>query len=523
MPTPLRALAAVLTFPGLAFGQPRVVVPTGEGAVVPGGGSFNTPGVQAPLATMPAFTNPAVSLVPSAKPAVPSMMPSVSNPAVNAAVADPRAAAAMPASAFTASQAQAPSAARTEPAGRAPDAARPEPGALPTFDDPARRTPEGGAGSAALQAGKDLQKAKKDEAEGKNPGALTTKLDAMFDFAKSRGGAVADPQAAAAAKLGAPAVAGLADPKVLGVEPAVGKLSGLARSAEPAEAPALYQRAGEIAREGLSPAESAARVSALRAEAAKRAPKAVQALADQALSAAASGRTTDAIRYAKAVHGWDAVVGAPGRPYVENLAEFTGTVKHVLGKALANPGKGASAPKVRFEPVGAANSALPSAVRARFSFAVAADGPVQALPAALAESLALPELRGFVSLDGPEAPAGPELSAAFSLRPEAGFGSLFRAARAAQASVWSAFWVAARQVVQDGAATLWDQLKALFVRLLQAVGVLHSAVPSGPVVLAADPAALAALRAAEPERVERPAPRTAPDPLGLGYDIVGLR
>jgi hypothetical protein len=322
--------------------------------------------------------------------------------------------------------------------------------------------------------------------------------------------------------MGAPSVAGLPDPKVVGVEPALGKLSTLARGAEASEAPALYQRAADVAQAGLPAAEAAARVSAMRVEAAKRAPKAVQTLADQALSAAAQGRTTDAARYTKAVHGWDAVVGAPGRPYVENLAEFTGTVKHVLAKALATPGKAAAAPKVRFEATASARSALPAPVRARFSFADAADGPVVALPAALAEQLALPELRGFVALDGPEAPAGPELSSAFTLRPEAGFGARYRAARA-QGSAWNAFWVAARSVVSGAAATFLDELKAFFVRLLQAVGILHSAVPSGPVVLAADPAELSRLRALEPERVERPALPATPDPVGLGYNLVGVR
>lgn len=525
--TPLRALLASLILPASAFAQPtRVVVPVEGGAL--GGGSFQ--GVRTPGGTMapaPSFVNPAVSVIPSAQANLPNISPTVSNSNVRAAMADPRSAAAMPASAFVspAQGAQVQSAAPAGADAKARPAAAPRqeaPGALPTFDDPARRTPEGGEGSAAGNMAKDLDKAKKDDA--KNPGALGVRLDAMFDFSKARGGSVAqDPQAAAASQMGAPSVAGLPDPKAVGVEPVLGKLSALARTADPAEAPALYARAADVAQAGLPAGEAAARVWAMRVEAAKRAPKAVQALAEKALSAASQGRTTDAIRYAKSVHGWDAVVGAPGRPYVENLAEFTGTVKHVLAKALAAPGQPAAAPKVRFEASPSARSALPAAVRARFKFASEADGPVTALPASLAASLALPEMSGFVALDGPEAPAGPELSAAFTLRPEAGFGTLFRAARAAKGSVWSAFWVAARAVVSEGASTVWEQLKAIFVRLLQAVGVLHSAVPAGPVVLAADPAALAQLRSLEPERVERPALPGAPDALGLGYTLVGSR
>lgn len=524
--TPLSALFASLILPASVFAQPtRVVAPVEGGAL--GGGSFQgvrTPGAMAPA---PTFMNPAASVIPSAQPNLPNIAPTVSNPNVRAALADPRAAAAMPASAFV-SQAQGAQVLSAAPAGadaKARPAAAPgqeTPGALPTFDDPARRTPEGGDGSAVGSVAKDLDKAKKDDA--KNPGALGVRLDAMFDFSKARGGSVAqDPQAAAASQMGAPSVAGLPDPKAVGVEPVLGKLSALARTADPAEAPALYARAADVAQAGLPAGEAAARVSAMRVEAAKRAPKAVQSLAEKALSAASQGRTTDAIRYAKSVHGWDAVVGAPGRPYVENLAEFTGTVKHVLAKALAAPGQPQAAPKVRFEASPSARSALPAAVRARFKFASEADGPVTALPASLAASLALPEMSGFVALDGPEAPAGPELSAAFTLRPEAGFGTLFRAARAAKGSVWSAFWVAARGIVSEGAATVWEQLKAVFVRLLQAIGVLHSAVPAGPVVLAADPAALAELRALEPERVERPSLPGTPDALGLGYTLVGSR
>lgn len=517
----MRALAALLLMPFSAFANPGRVVtaPVGEAGIV-GGGGFQ--GVRTPtMAPVTNLLNPVLSAVTPNQPAFQTLTPAVSNPNVAAAMADPRAQAAMPASAFvspTGSVTAAPDAAAQA------SAPRQEPGAIASFDDPARRTPEGGSASAASTAVKDLDKAKKDEADGKNPGALGVKLDSMFDFAKARGGSVAsDPSLAAAAQLGAPSVAGLPDPKVMGVEPALVKLSVLARGAEPAEAPALYQRAAEVAAAGLPAAQAAARVSAMRAEAAQRAPKAVQALADQSLSAAAQGRTTDAIRYAKGVHGWDAVVGAPGRPYVENLAEFTGTVKHVLAKALSAPGKTTAAPKVRFEASPSARSALPAPVRARFQFAAQTDGPVTALPAVFAESLALPELKGFVALDGPEAPAGPELSEGFSLRAEAGFGSLFRAARAANGSAWSAFWVTARQVLSGATATFWDQLKAVFVRLLQAAGILRSALPAGPVVQAADPAVLASLRALEPQRVERPSIPTSPDALGLGYTLVGAR
>ncbi|TPW18501.1 MAG: hypothetical protein FD126_3419, partial [Elusimicrobia bacterium] len=220
MSTPIRALLAFLLMPSSAFAQGGRVVtaPVGEAGIGVGGGYA---GVRSPsVAPVTNFMNPVFSVVTQNQPAFQTLTPTVSNPNVAAAMADPRTQTAMPASAFVAPNGSVQAA--------SPDAAaktaspRQEPGAIPSFDDPSRRTPEGGSASGASTAVKELDKAKKDEADGKNPGALGVKLDSMFDFAKARSGSVAnDPSAAAAAQLGAPSVAGLPDPKVMGVEPAL--------------------------------------------------------------------------------------------------------------------------------------------------------------------------------------------------------------------------------------------------------------------------------------------------------------
>ncbi|MBI5597381.1 MAG: hypothetical protein HY928_14910 [Elusimicrobia bacterium] len=527
-----RALVAVLLVPGTLWAQFKPVPVGAESAAGLGNsgvaGANTTPAGSPGLGT--SYYGPNVSLTNNNGAfAAPRAVVPGANPSASAAAAvNPQVALPSPAAVrYNASPSV-----EAAPGARA-DMARPQarsaapssmlPGALPSFDDPARRTPEGGSGgmSTVQNAVKDLAGAKKAEAGGVE-GAVSGRLDALFDFSQTRPGTSIMPDGASRAEGSqGTAVQGLPDPKVVGVEPALGKVSALARRAEPGEAAALYGRAVEIANEGLPPAQASVRTAAIRPEAAARAPAAVQGLVEKAVAAAAQGRTTDAIRYAKGVHGWNALLASGSQPYIENLPEMTGTVKHVLRSALETPGKAAAAPKVRIEAVSRPGR---DALRARFKFADQKDAPVAAVPAAFAEGFVLPELKGFVALEGPSAPEGPSLAAAFAMRPQAGFSSVYRQARSRGDSAWRGFWVAARSIVAGTSLTLWDQLKAFVLQALQALGILHSAVASGPMVEPVSPQALAGLRALAPERAERqPLPAAAPDALGLGYRLISGR
>lgn len=529
----LRALVAVLLVPGTLWAQFKPVPVSGEMTSGLGNsgaaGATNSAGMSPALGST--YYGPNVSLTNTAGGAfaAPRVVVPGANPTASAAAAaNSQVALPSPAAVRTA-----PSASVGQTPGARADAAIPQtrtaapasalPGALPSFDDPARRTPEGGPGglNAVTGAVKDLHDAKKQEAGGVE-GAVSGRLDALFDFSQARPGAsiLPDGPNRAPGTQGS-VVEGLPDPKVVGIEPALGKVSALARRAEPGDAAALYGRAVEIANEGLPPAQAAVRSAAIRQEAAVRAPAAVKGLMEKAVSAAAQGRTTDAIRYAKGVHGWNALLSSESRPYIENLSEMTGTVKHVLRSALETPGRTAAAPKIRIETVSRPGR---DALRGRFNFADAKDAPVLAVPGSLAEGFVLPELKGFVALEGPAAPEGPSLAAAFAMRPQAGFSSVYRQARARGDSAWRGFWVAARSVVAGASFTLWDQVKAFIVRALQALGILHSAVASGPMVEPASPQVLAALRSLSPERAQRQAlPASAPDGLGLGYRLISGR
>lgn len=503
-----------LLSPGSALAQPVKVMPVEVGGL--GGANSSATGARNTLAPTQApgftgFNNPNLT---GSSFASPKIIVAGSNPTVAAAAtADPKMTLA-PSAAIAGQYSPRSRGAAIQPASEALA------GSIPTAEDPARRTPEGSGGGLSTINGavKDLDKAKKDERAGMQ-GAVAGRLDSLFDFSRGRSGEIlpADGPARAAAISGA-AVQGLPDPKVVGVEPALGKVRSLARVAGAAEAPALYGRAVEIAREGLPAAEAASRIASIKAEAAARAPAAVQSLSEKALSAAATGRTTDAAHYAKAVDGWDALLAAPGLPYIDNLRDLTATVKHVLKGALETPGRTAAAPAVRFEVVKAGGAA---SLRAKFKFAKAEDAPLTIVPQSLAAAFALPELAGFVALEGPTLPDGPGMAAAFAIRPQAGFSASYRAAVAQGRTSWSSFWMAARGVSVAAVLSVWDEIKAFLVHALQALGILRAAAPSGPAVEAPTPEALADLRLLMAERSERPAPpAAAPDSFGLGYRVV---
>ncbi|MBI3299240.1 MAG: hypothetical protein HYZ75_13815 [Elusimicrobia bacterium] len=397
-------------------------------------------------------------------------------------------------------------------------------GTLPPPGDARADNPAGGM-STIGGAMKGLDNAKKDERAGQS-GAVGGHLDKLFDFSRGRAGDSAlptdSPSAAHNAGAYGTAVQGLPDPKVVGVAPALAKVQSLARGAEHADAPALYGRAVDIAREGLPEREAAARVAGLKKEAAVRAPAAVKDLTEKALSAAAAGRTSDAARFAKSVHGWDELLRAPGQPYVENVGDVARTVQHVLTNALEKPGRAAPAPKIRVEQV-RASGGRPAFVRVKFKHANASDAPMPVVPQSLASMLALPELKGFMALDGPLELEGSGMASDFNMRSSAGVLSSARAAMAQGGSLWSGFWVAAR-ALGGSVLSLWDELRAFLIRALQSLGILRAALPAGPEVEAPSAQVLAELRALPAERAERPAPAASGlDALGLGYRVVLAR
>lgn len=368
---------------------------------------------------------------------------------------------------------------------------------------------------------KGITEARKGEREKKLPiGAVATKLDKLFDFsrAKSRGDFGKGLPGARGAKPAGSAVVslkGLPDPGKVGPEKAVSKLSALAANANATEAPFLYKRAIDIARE----AGKTKVAGKILTKAAKRAKAAVNEAGNLAFSAAAKGRTTDALRYTKSVYGWDNLISRPGRPMIANFPQFKNSVKHVLAEALESPGKNLPAPTVSFKKL--PGNTGPQ-VAARISMPEEISSPIKALTADFVADLALPdsvvaweeverlELGG--SLVG--------LSESFDLTPQAGFTAFFGAQRKAGHSILKSFWIAARATLGSAASNFWQLIRSLINSVFNALGIFSSA--SG-LRVDASPSALARLRSRPVQTLElsREASDAAlnQDRLNLGYQL----
>ncbi|HBL18197.1 MAG: hypothetical protein A2X36_14220 [Elusimicrobia bacterium GWA2_69_24] len=395
-----------------------------------------------------------------------------------------------------------------------------EPRHIPPGEKNAVLTPVGSlppGGETVNELGKELTQGRKEAAQG-DAGAVATKLDTLFDFSRRHAeGSFGAPESAdpSAFKAGG-VVAGLPDPKVVGVKQALAKVGSLAKTADAADAPFLYQYAATLAREQLPAAEGKTRVAEIIKEASIRAPEAMLTLGNRALTAASQGRTTESIRATKAVHTWNSILSESGRNYLANFDDFSGAVKQSLRQALDSPGKTLKASTVRFQ---SESKNGKTQLKAQVS---APDGmsPVAALPADLAEVLALPELKSFVAWEEVSLPIAAQLHNAFALTPQAGLREFYRSQRAAGNPAWKSFWIAARQFVSAGFATVWQRLKAAVVVILTKLGVLPSALPGLQVDLSSD--AVGKLKTLSEVKAVLPSSHQGleSDALGLGYRLL---
>ncbi|MFH2204114.1 MAG: hypothetical protein ABIJ96_13425 [Elusimicrobiota bacterium] len=380
----------------------------------------------------------------------------------------------------------------------------------------AEREGEGGVPKTDLQkldkATQDIRKTAQLEKEKKvRGGAVASKLDKMFDFNKEKPEVFnAAPAAEGQGGLGKAAVAleGLPDPSIVGVDKAVSKLSALAANADAAQAPFLYKRAIDIARD----AKKTAAADELLRKAARRAAKSVTDTGNKAFSSAAQGRTTEALGYTQSVYGWNSLLSSRERPLIGNFNEFKDAVKHVLGQALESPGKTLPSPTVRFAKGKDKNGAQ---LQAQITLPQEIAGMVAPLPVGFAANLASPET--VIAWDDVAALelSGPRLTGSFDLAAQAGFRAFFRAHRRAGSSALKSFWLAARQYAAGAAAGIWQRLRALAVSLLRSLGILSSGAG-----LTVDAASIETLRAAPSAAVSLPvkAVRTG-DRLNLGYEL----
>lgn len=310
-----------------------------------------------------------------------------------------------------------------------------------------------------------LGKARSQEKKGR-ANAVSLKLDRLFDFSRKKktGDAVTGVAGKKESDPAGVAVDGTTDVSGLKTDKAVSKLTTLAANAGAAQAPFLYEKAVLIAKESKDPA----RVGRILKKAAARAKPSVTEAGNKALIAASKGRTTDALRYTRSVHGWNELLSSKERPLIANYPEFKDAVKHVLGEALESPGRTLPVPTVKFE---ALKNKTGAQMKALVSIPDGMSGQVAALPEQFLANLALPE--SVVAWDETAFPALGEnpLSAQFGLSPQAGFQTFYRRHRAAGGSAWVSFWTAARQYLSAALSRLWQSVRAWVRAILSSMGI----------------------------------------------------
>jgi hypothetical protein len=374
--------------------------------------------------------------------------------------------------------------------------------------DPSGANPSAETGVRSLDSTmKDLSAAKTREKKGQG-GAVSSRLDSLFDFSKKRKGggfeAPTDNKQGVAAKTdSAVSLNGLPDPAVVGSDKAVAKLSALAKNAAAAQAPFLYQRAVDIARD----AKKSEMAGEVLASAAKQANASVNEAGNKAFIAAAKGRTTDALNYTKSVYGWNELLSANDRPLIANFSEFRDAVKHVLSEALDSPGKTLPTPTVTFKKEKGASGAQ---MKAYVSMPEGIRNQIAALPARFVADLALPDT--LVSMEEFSAPEiGAPLNDQFNIGPQAGPGAVFRAQRKSGRSFLTSFWMAARRFFSSVSEGLWAWLRSF----LQSIGVFSSAAG-----LRVDASSMESLQALPSQTVVSESARaSASDAHRLGYKL----
>ncbi|MFA5140047.1 MAG: hypothetical protein WC728_12515 [Elusimicrobiota bacterium] len=380
---------------------------------------------------------------------------------------------------------------------------------------PRPQRPEETSGVKSLDgAMKDIEKAKKEEAKGAD-GAVASKLDLLFDFSRSKNaGALSDIAGAPSGMEELSSAAGLPDPKQVGIETALGKMRILAEGAQAADAPYLYQSAVSMAKGGLSAQAAETSVSRILAAASRKAVEAVGILGQGALDAATGGRTSDALRYTKAVHAWNELLSVPKNPLIVNLPEFKSAVKHVLAQALKSPGKTLPSSKVVFEGTKA------SGLRALVALPAGIESQVAAVPLKLPESLALEQAVVAWEPAGSVDALASGMSSAFGLTPQAGLRDFYRAQRAAGSSVLKGFWLAARSFIAASVSSLGRRLRSWLLSALRWLGLIRAAAEG--MTVDSSPGTLDGLRSLDAQKVEMPAPESGPfelDGFGLGYNL----
>ncbi|MBI4346502.1 MAG: hypothetical protein HY553_06585 [Elusimicrobia bacterium] len=343
--------------------------------------------------------------------------------------------------------------------GRGPRGAEAPAGAY-SSDDPVRG---GGPGApvSELQAGvvQAIEGAKKAEGHGER-GALGQTLNAVFegDALRRRAHGSEPPDAAR---------------ELAGLPPSeqVKKLSALAESAGPTDAPSLYRHAAEVAAKGLPASEAPPAIRDLNASASRRAPEALRRVATEGVTQAFAGdlKGRSLAKVADAIDFWNAQAYLGGHPSLSNAADLKASIARLQDSAARPRPAKTKAPTLRFVPDSQEPAAGPR-VRAVLKGGEEAPAAVGRVPEVFAETLALSEtVRASLDL-----PVSDALMSEFRLNPPAGPGAraAFARARARGENRAESLWAAARFWLSSVAGGVWRRLVRWVRGALAVVGLV---------------------------------------------------
>ncbi|MBI5208998.1 MAG: hypothetical protein HY927_03395 [Elusimicrobia bacterium] len=167
--------------------------------------------------------------------------------------------------------------------------------------------------------------------EGSGPaadGAVEASLDKIFDLARQ----------AAKKTMGAADFASVIG-SMMGVENKIRRTVGVANTSSAKDAPNLYRSAIGLAKESFPPKTAEAVGKTVLASADKKADTALPALADEAVTMAAAGSKKGVDQALKSLDDWEGLLGAPGRPFIQNLSHLKSYVQGIFsGAGVASKG-----------------------------------------------------------------------------------------------------------------------------------------------------------------------------------------
>lgn len=318
-------------------------------------------------------------------------------------------------------------------AGINPAAFNPAPNVLPTITPQDQFKPEldstPRSQSQLDEIGRELEMSKQAESKG-SEGAVSASLDKVFDSA-ARSGGISLP--------GAGSVAG----KATELKQKVKQFVSVANTAAPRDAPGLYRQAIETAEKGMTPAAAAQVKEAVLASAAQKARLSLGTLANAAYQAAFNDSPKELEKELKGLEKWEDLLGAPGRPLVNNMQRLVGDVRRVAER------RPETAPRIHFRPgrAGGYDAVLPLSSVAPVPGKLI-DAPFESQPRELA-------------LASPDAVVE---TALVELKRGGGAGALYRAQRKLGASVPMAAVGAGRYWLLTLYNGIVDAVLALFGR-----------------------------------------------------------